>query len=267
MSIERFVVVKFPLKRFNFFPKKYKFREFFFLIVQLVLMNTVNFFLMKVILLAIWTYSFIWSVLPFFSENRYVLEGLLTTCSFDYINRSSKAKLFQMALFIGGFLVPLLIFTLFYVLTYKALKSKGNFFRKDTQNNDILMKISLKNLDNDDPLMKIQLKDKDESQIKSIKRNQSTMSRSNMNLSIRNREFKLIKIIRLNCFFFCVAWLPYGFITLYAQFGSNNEIYITPLTTSIPALFAKLSSIYNPIIYVMTSDDCKKYILMKIWRP
>jgi r-opsin len=205
-------------------------------------------------------------VLPFFSENRYVLEGLLTTCSFDYINRSTKAKIFQMALFIGGFLVPLLIFTLFYILTYKALKSKGNFFRKDTQNNDIIVNISMKNLVNDDPLMKNRLKDTAESQ-KSIKRrNQSTGSRSNMKLTIRNREFKLIKIIRLNCFFFCVAWLPYGFITLYAQFGSNNEIYITPLTTSIPALFAKLSSIYNPIIYVMTSDDCKKYILMKIWK-
>jgi hypothetical protein len=29
MSIERYIVVKSPLRRFNFFPKKFKFRKYF----------------------------------------------------------------------------------------------------------------------------------------------------------------------------------------------------------------------------------------------
>ena len=78
--------------------------------------------------------------------------------------------------------------------------------------------------------------------------------------SIRKREIKLVKIIRLNVFFFCVAWLPYAFVTLYAQYGPKMIYFITPWTTSIPAVMAKLSSVYNPIIYVVTSKDCKKYI-------
>jgi r-opsin len=215
-----------------------------------------------VILFAIWTYSLIWSVLPLFSENRYVLEGLLTTCSFDYINRNLTARLFQMTLFICGFLIPLLIFILFYMLTYKALKSKGNIIRKNTQNNDLKMSVKSKREPNDDPLIKPHSKELEE--LDKIKKNKSsTYSQSTLNSSIRNREFKLIKIIRLNVFVFCVAWVPYALVTLYAQFGANKELYITPFSTSLPGLMAKFSSIYNPIIYVMTSDDCKKYIFLK----
>ncbi len=216
----------------------------------------------KVILFSIWTYSLIWSVLPLFSENRYVLEGLLTTCSFDYINRNLTARLFQMTLFVCGFLIPLLVFILFYMLTYKALKSKGNIIRKNTQNNDLKMSVKSKSSPNDDPLIQPRSKDLEEKD--KIKKNKSsTLSQSTLNSSIRNREFKLIRIIRLNVFVFCFAWVPYALVTLYAQFGANKEMYITPFSTSLPGLMAKFSSIYNPIIYVMTSDDCKKYIFLK----
>lgn len=151
------------------------------------------------------------------------------------------------------------------MLTYRALKSKGKLMRKSTQNDDLVMKLSLKNTDKNDPLVEAKPKVKEKNR-KSLKRNRSLGNPSNLSLSIRIREFKLIKIIRLNCALFLIAWLPYAFITLYAQFGSSKESYITPLSTSIPSLMAKLSSIYNPIIYVMTSHDCKKYILMKLTR-
>ena len=85
--------------------------------------------------------------------------------------------------------------------------------------------------------------------------------------SIRKREIKLVKTLCLNVFFYCVAWLPYAFVTMYAQYGPNMVYYITPWSTSIPAIMAKLSSVYNPIIYVMTSKDCKNYIQARFSKP
>ena len=101
------------------------------------------------------------------------------------------------------------------------------------------------------------------------------------NLLIK-REKKLVRTIILNIALFCIAWVntiylffnkfehyisfffvikvPYAIVTLLSQFGSNIEFYITPYTTSIPAILAKTSSIYNPIIYTLNNKQCRDYI-------
>ena len=195
--------------------------------------------------------------MPLFSKNHYVLEGFLTTCSFDYINRDFHSRIYHIILFGFGFVFPFSIFIVFYTLTYKALKSKGNFIRQNTDNGLELEQMKQKSHNS---LLKNKQNRKNDEEMNN---SGSGKNRLNLYYTIRKREIKLTKIIRINFTFFCIAWIPYAIVTIYAQFGPNSKHFITPWTTSIPALTAKLSSVYNPIIYVVTSQDCKKYIFDK----
>ena len=163
-----------------------------------------------------WIYSFSCSVIPLFTEKQYVLEGFLTTCSFDYISRDLVTRSFMIFLIITGFLFPLLIQLIFYKLTYEALNLKKKIARKD-----LLM---LENIHSNSDKVLVQ-------------------DAPNLYDSIINQEYKLTKTVLICVAFFSISWIPYTFITLVDQFGSNIEIYVTPYTTSIPALFAKTSSI------------------------
>nr|QYF06626.1 rhabdomeric opsin [Macrobiotus pallari] len=51
---------------------------------------------------------------------------------------------------------------------------------------------------------------------------------------------------------FSLAWLPYAIIALISTFG-HPEI-VTPYVNSLPALFAKTNTIYNPIVYALMNE-------------
>ena len=46
---------------------------------------------------------------------------------------------------------------------------------------------------------------------------------------------------------FLVVWTPYAVVSLYSAFGEPG--YLSPLTATIPAIFAKTSVLLNPIVY------------------
>ena len=45
-----------------------------------------------VIILLCWGYGMFWGLSPFFVGNRYIPEGILNSCSFDYLTRDEKAS-------------------------------------------------------------------------------------------------------------------------------------------------------------------------------
>lgn len=75
------------------------------------------------------------------------------------------------------------------------------------------------------------------------------------------REIRVSRTILTFVGFFCLTWFPYAIVMLVAQFASNREYFITPLSASLPALFAKFSTIANPIIYTLHYKDCKGFFL------
>ena len=201
-------------------------------------------------------------MLPLSTKSGFVLEGLLTTCSFDYINRDFVTRSNQIALIIGGFCVPFFVFILFYILTYKALKKKGNIFRKKCLRRSSCCKVILGNTGPE----AVELIDK--YMIRKylpVSENPDCLIHidTRFNNSLTLRENKLARSISLILLCFCLAWMPYAAITLLSQFGSHSERYITPWTTSIPSLLAKLSSVYNPIIYFLTYPNCKAFYKKK----
>ena len=194
-------------------------------------------------------------MLPLFTKNGFVLEGFLTTCSFDYINRDLETRLIQIVLFVCGFCVPFFVFVLFYTLAYKALKTKGNVFRNT-------FKSARKSSGMESPVPEaIELMSNSTYKTHMILQEcqKNTDNKTRFISSLLVREKKLARTITLIFVCFCVAWMPYAAITLLAQFGSHSERYITPWTTSIPSLLAKFSSVYNPIIYFLTYPNCKTF--------
>lgn len=224
-----------------------------------------------------------------YAKNGYVLEGMLTSCCFDYLSRDPFSRFLFISMLIGGFCIPFLTILVFYVLllhlfnTAKhALVYRFEYLKKcqiSTSSIDLgsrgLRKISNSiTLDNTDEtispdfrrgkiskfsVLGLFYKSKYQSSKKASKEAILNEKILRNNFFLR-REKKFVKSIILSVFFFCLSWCPYAFVVVYAQFGTNISAYITPLSTSIPGILAKISVIFNPIIYILTSRDCKKFI-------
>ncbi|XP_031553964.1 melanopsin-like [Actinia tenebrosa] len=66
---------------------------------------------------------------------------------------------------------------------------------------------------------------------------------------------KTIKMSLVMLVAFLVAWGPYAVVSMYSSFTSAT---ISPLLCTLPSLFAKLSSSYNPIIYFFMFSKFRK---------
>lgn len=62
------------------------------------------------------------------------------------------------------------------------------------------------------------------------------------------------------CVSFFVAWSPYAVVSMWAAFGYVENI--PPVAFAVPAMFAKSSTIYNPIIYLMLRPNFRRVM----WR-
>uniref|UniRef100_A0A3Q1CR71 G-protein coupled receptors family 1 profile domain-containing protein n=1 Tax=Amphiprion ocellaris TaxID=80972 RepID=A0A3Q1CR71_AMPOC len=75
------------------------------------------------ILMAAWAYSLGWSLPPFFGWSAYVPEGLLTSCTWDYMTFTPSVRAYTMLLFIFVFFLPLFIIIYCYVFIFRAIRN------------------------------------------------------------------------------------------------------------------------------------------------
>ncbi|XP_077376087.1 opsin-5-like isoform X2 [Festucalex cinctus] len=74
-----------------------------------------------------------------------------------------------------------------------------------------------------------------------------------------------IVIVQLSvaaCVGFFVAWSPYALVSMWASFGNIEDI--PPLAFAVPAMFAKSSTIYNPIIYLALRPSFRKVMFRDV---
>lgn len=65
--------------------------------------------------LLIWAYALPWAILPLLEIwGRYVPEGYLTTCTFDYLSDTVNNKTFVASLFIFSYVLPMSFIIFFY---------------------------------------------------------------------------------------------------------------------------------------------------------
>ncbi|KAF5906493.1 opsin-5-like, partial [Clarias magur] len=54
---------------------------------------------------------------------------------------------------------------------------------------------------------------------------------------------------------FIGCWTPYGILSLWSMYSTSS---ITPYVSMLPCLFAKSSTVYNPLIYYVYSKSFKQ---------
>ncbi|BES93074.1 7 transmembrane receptor (rhodopsin family) [Nesidiocoris tenuis] len=73
--------------------------------------------------------------------------------------------------------------------------------------------------------------------------------------SVTKAESRVAGMIFVMIFAFFIAWTPYAVLTLLIAFANED---ISPAVATIPAIFAKTSICYNPIIYVGLNTQFRK---------
>ncbi|XP_029927119.1 melanopsin-A isoform X1 [Myripristis murdjan] len=166
------------------------------------------------ILMAAWAYSLGWSLPPFFGWSAYVPEGLLTSCTWDYMTFTPSVRAYTMLLFIFVFFLPLFIIIYCYVFIFRAIRTT----------NKAVGKINGSALGSS------------RDSVKSFHRLQN--------------EWKMAKIALIVILLYVISWSPYSTVALTAFAGYADML--TPYMNSVPAVIAKASAIHNPIIYAIT---------------
>ena len=188
-----------------------------------------------------WLYSLFLTVLPvlFAKQTRYRLNGFLLSCSLDFSVFDSNSGCLFLILFVCVFILPLFLVTLFYFLALKALIEKGNELKSITAN---ITKVSLSKL--------------------SVSHSSLSLSFNKISSMIK-RERQLKKTILTNVFLFCFTWMPYTMVMLVFQYFSEFESFLTPTNCFLAMLSLVVSSILNPIAYVLTKKFKEKSVKIK----
>ena len=152
----------------------------------------------------------------------------------------------MMLMFIGGLIVPLFLIIYFYSRIWFMIRSNKmylNSFYNVASYNCHNQEIVLNQHNEFYYLIKL-------NSIKNSVRSQE----------ITKKELKLLRTIFKIIVMFCFAWIPYALLTLVAQFGSNIHYYVTPFTSQLPAVLAKMSSVYYPFVFILSNRKCKLFV-------
>ncbi|XP_017862838.1 PREDICTED: opsin Rh4 [Drosophila arizonae] len=163
----------------------------------------------------IWLYCTPWVVMPLTQFwDRFVPEGYLTSCSFDYLTDNFDTRLFVGTIFFFSFVCPSLM------IIYYYSQIVGHVISHEKALRDQAKKMNVESL------------------------------RSNVDKSKDTAEIRIAKAAITICFLFFVSWTPYGVMSLIGAFGDKS--LLTPGATMIPACTCKLVACIDPFVYAIS---------------
>ncbi|XP_070612790.1 melanopsin [Erythrolamprus reginae] len=137
-----------------------------------------------IIIILVWLYSLGWSVCPLFGWSSYIPEGLMISCTWDYVSYSPGNRSYTMLLCWCVFFIPLMIIFHCYLFMFLTIRSTGRNVQKLGS---------------------------------SSKRKKSSSH------SIKN-EWKLAKVAFVAIVVYVVSWSPYACVTLIAWAGYSRVL-------------------------------------------
>nr|QYF06594.1 rhabdomeric opsin [Paramacrobiotus richtersi] len=137
-----------------------------------------------------------------------VLEGFLTTCTFDYLDTSPSSRSFIFSMFCGAYVASLLTIIACYLLIIWEVYRHAKKFKAAASRT-------------------ASGKAKNEEEVK------------------KKKEVKTAKIAALIIACWVLAWTPYAIVALMGI--ATNGTLLTPIASQLPALFCKTAAVYNPI--------------------
>jgi r-opsin len=156
-----------------------------------------------------------WAVVPALELwGRYVPEGYLTSCTFDYLTDS-----FDNHMFVGT------IFTFSYVIPMSMIIYYYSQIVSHVVNHEKALKAQAKKMN-----------------VESLRSNQDTAKAS--------VEVRIAKACITVCFLFVASWTPYAVLALIGAFGDKS--LLTPGVTMIPACTCKFVACLDPYVYAIS---------------
>lgn len=189
-----------------------------------------------------WFYCLVCVAPPFFGLGKYVPEGLLTSCSFDYITRDIQTRVFFYMMFSMGFFVPLSVIVICYTAILVTICKHEND----------MIKANIKNVNKTFKASSQCLSSTNARHTGSLKQHQHHHQReSPVRSKIRSwrlrSDLKSAEMILIIIGVFLLSWTPYAIVAILGQFGDLD--LLTPWMSYVPCIFAKMSTMYNPFIY------------------
>ncbi|XP_052777920.1 rhodopsin, GQ-coupled-like [Mya arenaria] len=162
---------------------------------------------------------------PLLGYGQFVQDGSEIFCTFDFFTRSVKNVMYNVFIQIMFFAFPLVIIVTCYTRIYLTVRKHERTYFK-TRKCMLRDNCALRRMCNERKLVKT--------------------------------EVKIAKVTMISVTVFCVSWFPYSIIALIGLFGDSEGI--TRTVTTIPAMFAKVSTVLNPLIYVLLQKQFKKKV-------
>jgi len=177
------------------------------------------------LLVTLWLYCAACSVPPFFGWGGYSAEGLLLTCSYDYLKQDWNHKSFMLYAFIFNYIFPLILIGAFYFQITKAVVMH-------------------------------------EAALKAQAKKMNVESLRSGDQSGESAEVKIAKVAITNVLLWFCIWTPYALITMIGCFG--NSMLVTPLVSQLPAFLAKTASAINPVIYAISHPKFREALATEV---
>ncbi|XP_070544375.1 rhodopsin-like [Ptychodera flava] len=177
-------------------------------------------------IVGIWLYCLFFAISPLLGFGGYIFESYETSCTFDYLTKTTINITFVSLLYVGAFVLPLLI--IFYCYSKMII-----MLRKHRQKlNKIQEKVAKKGEKN------------------------KTMSTMKRQLKESKKEFAIAKIALYLITLFLLSWIPYASVCVIGMYIDAS--ILTAVMTFLPVVFAKSSCVYNPIVYAITHEKFQK---------
>ncbi|KAM4635136.1 opsin 4xa [Polymixia lowei] len=161
ISVDRYIVITKPLQAIQWTSKRRT----------------------SVIIVLVWLYSLAWSLAPLLGWSSYIPEGLMTSCTWDYVTSTPANKSYTLMLCCFVFFIPLGIISYCYLCMFLAIRRAS----RDVEN------------------LGTQVRKSTLMQQQSIK-----------------TEWKLAKIAFVVIIVFVLSWSPYACVTLIAWAGYGS---------------------------------------------
>ncbi|CAF1323374.1 unnamed protein product [Adineta steineri] len=161
-----------------------------------------------------------WAIVPMFGWNYYTLEGVLTSCSVRWQDRTLNVISYNICMFLFGYIVPL--FILIFCNT-KIYLEVFNVSKRSSKWGNCL-----------------------------------TRTRSRRKQELEKHVAKTVIFIIVT---FTIAWTPYASVAFISSFFSPT--LISPLGGTLPAIFAKSSICFNPLVFILTNSHIQSTVFQQ----
>ena len=184
-----------------------------------------------------WLYALFWSIFPLLGWSSYGMEGIGISCSIRWQSRDAGNISYTVLLFMFAFVIPMAVICFAYFKTYEKVRCHNRSVTKSMRHIGTRNEVSI--------------------QVQGHSREHSENMGQRKSQQVVFKEIRIAKMGFIMASAFCLAWIPYAVASIVAVCSPSS---VSPLAATVPAIIAKSSTCYFPIIYGITHTTFRKEI-------